>query len=165
MWGHPSDQETILFAAEMPALILSGWRNPCPASWSVAGLTGARQLMNTRSHERQVAAAFLGLIAIQWLFLGASPRQQARRWYAEPGALITVCLIIAAVPLLPAPILWVLHRQEFPHVPAGLGILARLPILVIIPAWLLWLISFIWKSFAFAWKKTRRFHPRIPARS
>lgn len=156
MWTHNPDVEEILSAAEMPARVLSGWGNSCHPSWSVAGLIGAHRWINTRSQERKVAGAFLVLIPLQWFFLGASRRVRPRRWYAEPGALITACLVIAAVPFCVAPILWAVHSVEFPRLPEGLGILARLPILVMIPAWFLWLGFFVWKCLEFAWRKIRR---------
>jgi hypothetical protein len=118
-WAHYPEQQTILMAAELPAWVVSGWRQPCPSSWTVAGLIGASRWVDTRSQERQIAATFLVMIPLQWLFLGASCRRPPRRWYAEPGAFITACLVIAAIPLCIPPVLWASHVEQFPPYAGG----------------------------------------------
>lgn len=77
------------------------------------------------------------MIALQWFLVGAFPLSQPRNWWAEPGAFITVCTVIAFGILLIRPI----------------NDLARLPARLAMFAWFWWFALLVWKSIRFTWRR------------
>ena len=79
----------------------SNGERQCPPRWSVASMLGRKRLGADFSDAnlkamRRVDLALCVLIAVQWFLIGSLPLIQARRWWAEPGAFITVCTAIAS---------------------------------------------------------------------
>jgi hypothetical protein len=105
-WRHTSWQERVIVFGELPAAAFSQWGEPCPSSWSLAGLLGMGwSNHDSRRKEVEFSTGLCGLIALQWLFIGGFPLIHPRRWYWEPGALITICTCTVFLALL-APLLW-----------------------------------------------------------
>lgn len=159
LWRHITWQEKVLTSSELPAAVLSGWNEECPAGWTVAGLIGIDRRHHTRAKEVESSAAFLLLIAIQWLILGGLPLVQPRRWWLEPGACNTSCTVIEALLLTIGTVIAAIGTAVV-LIPAGL--LAFLLLLVILFTWLAWLALLLWRSIsagrklAISIRKTRR---------
>jgi hypothetical protein len=87
--------------------------------------------------QRKIDAGLCLLIAIQWFFMGAFPLARSRRWWADPGAFITACAVLAgAIALIPA-----------------IDGIARLPALIALLTWILWFGFLIGKALQFLWKR------------
>lgn len=151
VWRTFSFSEKVLTASELPVLIVSGWNEACPPSWTIAGLVG----IDARHHSlRQRFAVDLGicaLIAIQWILLGALPLVKPRRWWLEPGAANTAltCAVVTAILLSE----WIASRP-FSHaeIVAGvLGLPAALALLLIFSTWLALLSLITWRLGRFGW--------------
>jgi hypothetical protein len=69
--------------------------------------------------------------------MGAFPLARSRRWWADPGAFITACAVLAgAIALIPA-----------------IDGIARLPALIALLTWILWFGFLIGKALQFLWKR------------
>src|SRR5258708_8269457 len=68
-WGVISWQGKVIIISELPAVVLSGWGDSCPASWTVAGLIGIDQRHHDLAKESASSAGLCGLIAVQWPLL------------------------------------------------------------------------------------------------
>ncbi|MGC2616164.1 MAG: hypothetical protein WA354_19175 [Terracidiphilus sp.] len=142
LWGHIPPQVSVVQIGNLPAFIVSQWREECPPKWSVAKMLGVNDsgLLSDADLKtmRRVDVALCVLIAVQWFLIGSLPLIQARRWWAEPGAFITVCTAIASgVALLP-----------------GIDALARLPALIAFGGWVWWLGLLLWIPVHIAWQST-----------
>ena len=92
MWYHTSLPQRIIVMGELPAAAVSRWGEPCPPSWSLAGQLGVGwPNHDSRRKEVEFSIGLCGLIALQWVLIGGFPLIHPRRWYWEPGALITIC--------------------------------------------------------------------------
>lgn len=106
MWYHMSLLQRIIVMGELPAAAVSRWQEPCPPAWSLAGLL-RRGWPNrdSRRKEVEISIGLSGLIALQWILVGGFPLIHPRRWFWEPGALITICVCTGGLALF-APFLW-----------------------------------------------------------
>ncbi|HWE84493.1 MAG TPA: hypothetical protein VG267_06085 [Terracidiphilus sp.] len=106
MWYHMSLPQRIIVMGELPAAAVSGWREPCPPAWSFAGLVGM-SWPNRDSRRKEIGSSIglCGLIALQWMLVGGFPLIHPRRWFEEPGALMTICTCTGILALF-APFLW-----------------------------------------------------------
>ena len=106
MWYHMSLPQRIIVLGELPVAAISGWGEPCPSAWSLAGLVGMSwPNRDSRRKEVESSIGLCGLIALQWLLVGGFPLIHPRRWFWEPGALITICSCTGILALF-APFLW-----------------------------------------------------------
>ncbi len=108
MWYHTSIPQKVILYGELPAAVASGYVEPCPPAWSLAGLIGTGwPNHDSRRKELEFSIVFCGLIALQWILVGGFPLIRPRRWFEEPGALITIfaCTGILA---LATPLLWMI---------------------------------------------------------
>ena len=141
LWRNIPAQESVVQMGNLPAFVVSEWREECPSKWSIArflGVNNTGRLSDNFKAMRRVDAAFCVLIAAQWFLIGSFPLIQASRWWAEPGAFITTGTAVgSAIALIP-----------------GIDALARLPALIAFFAWLLWFGLLIWKLFHLAWQST-----------
>ncbi len=134
LWRHTPWQERVIVFGELPAAAFSQWGEPCPPIWSLAGLVGVGwPNPDSRRKEVEFSICLCSLIALQWILVGAFPLIHPRRWFWEPGALITICVCT--------------------------GILALFASLI----WLLWLVLLVWRllqgsyrGVVFAWRIFRR---------
>ncbi|MGA8743645.1 MAG: hypothetical protein WB561_20810 [Terracidiphilus sp.] len=131
-WGHIPPQVSAVQLGNLPAFVLSQWREACPPRWSVAGMLGL-QVAGLSSPDnvkamRRVDVAVCLMIAIQWLLIGGFPLRQSNGWWAEPGAFITANNFIAACVAI---------------IPAVDG-LARLPALIAFGGWIWWFGLLVW---------------------
>jgi len=126
------------------AVALSGWQQVCPPRWSIAGKLKINydwvQAPSTIPARRKVGLGFGLLIAVQWILVGGLPLIQPKRWWAEPGAFITCCTVIAFGLVLIRPI------EEF----------ARLPVLLAVLAWFWWFGLLVWKGIRFGWRRVTK---------
>lgn len=108
MWRHIPLRERIVVFGEIPAAAYSQWGEPCPPIWSLAGLVGVGW-PNRDSRRKEVAFSIglCSLIALQWILVGGFPLIHSRKWFWEPGALITLCTC-TGISALFAPFLWLL---------------------------------------------------------
>ena len=106
MWYHMPLPQRIIVMGELPAAAFSQWGEPCPPIWSLAGFVGVRwPNHDSRRKEVELSIGLCGLIALQWILVGAFPLIHPRKWFWEPGALITICTCTGILALF-APFLW-----------------------------------------------------------
>ena len=132
LWGYIPPQVSAVQLGNLPAFVLSQWREACPPRWSVAGMLGL-QVAGLSSPDNvkamhRVDVALCLMIAIQWFLIGGFPLRQSNRWSAEPGAFITANNFIAACIAI---------------IPAVDG-LAKLPALIAFGGWLWWFGLLVW---------------------
>jgi hypothetical protein len=143
VWGvHYPAQVVVVQGVNMPSVALAGWEEICPSHWSLAGrLRGKMTWPPTplwMESQRKIDAGLCLFIALQWFLMGGFPLARTQKWWAEPGAFITACAVVAgAIGLIPGKV----------------GDFARLPASVAELAWLWWLGLFVWKTLQFGWKK------------
>jgi hypothetical protein len=106
LWRHIPLQERIIVFAELPAAAFSQWGEPCPPIWSLAGLVGVGwPNRDSRRKEVEFSIGLCSLVALQWILVGGFPLIHPRKWFWEPGALITICTCTGLLALF-APFLW-----------------------------------------------------------
>jgi len=132
MWvNYPTQMDVVVFG-NIPAEFLAQWQMECPPAWSIEGrIVGTRWLPMTQhglALRRRADLAFLALIAVEWLLIGAFPLQQTTKFYGEPGSFITARTLLESALALIRPI----------------DILARLPALIAVFAWFWWLGLLLW---------------------
>ena len=142
LWEHYPVQDYVVQLGNLPAFVVSQWRAACPPRWSIARMLGVNDagLLSESNFEamRRVDAALCILIAIQWLLIGGFPLIRARRWWAEPGALITTWSAIgSSIALIPV-------AEE----------LGQLPALIAFFGWIWWFGLLFWKLAHLAWQST-----------
>jgi hypothetical protein len=99
MTDQNSVQEQVVLLANVPAQIPIGWRNPCPARWSLAGMLHPDVWAPTPASmiiQRRVDIAFVFVIAVQWFLVGGFPLRRPKRSLADPAIFITTCAVLAA---------------------------------------------------------------------
>jgi len=142
MWAEYSAPVEVVQGADMPAVGFSGWSEVCPSHLTLAGILHAGypwRGLSSITAERKLCWGLGLLIAPQWFLVGAFPLIRPKRWWAEPGAFITVCAVIA----FPFALIW-----PNDHV-------ARLPALLAMLAWFWWFGLLVWKGGRFGWKHLR----------
>jgi hypothetical protein len=134
--------QRVVQSANMPAWILTGWGNPCPSRFTLAGILETERRSDPLRAEMIIAISLGLLIPIQWLLVGAFPLLQPRRWWAEPGAFITLTTVLSAVLAIPS------------MINSDIGYALELPLLFIPFAWLWWFGLLLWKPAYLAWDST-----------
>jgi hypothetical protein len=141
--------ERIVQAANLPIWILTGWKLPCPAQWTIAGKLHTRTGRQSAQDSAIVACFFCATIPIQWFLAGAFPLIRPRRRWSEPGAFITACAVISL------PFLLISTFLRFSH----FGILSEVSDIAVellssaaILGWLWWVGLLLWKSFRGVWR-------------
>jgi hypothetical protein len=117
--------------ANLPAAVLTGWYDPCLVKTRL-GRAVAR-VFGTRNHRAEIARclALSACIFVEWTLVGGFPLVHPRRWWLEPGAVITLCAIVGILlSLLP-------YEHAF----------ARTPEMVAGLAWLCWSGLLVWRTF------------------
>jgi hypothetical protein len=159
-WIYYPIEVRVVKSGNLPAFVLTGWRLACDADWTLTGilegefaraskhanLTKRRKFEMERILQQKVDAAMYILIAIQWFLLGAFPPRQFKRWWAEPGAMITAFTLIAACFAL------------IPAVKDAASLLVMLAML----AWVWWFGVALWVLLRFALRQAAQL---LPARS
>ena len=135
-------QIDVVWTVDMPSVVLAGWRADCPAHWMLAGRIREKPtfLITPLWMERQrmIDAGLCLFITMQWFLMGGFPLMQSRRWWADPGAFITACAVLAGtIALIPV-----------------IDGFAKLPALIAMLAWLWWFGLLVWKTLQFGWKMT-----------
>jgi len=121
--------------ANLPVFSVSGWREDCPAKWTISGLIRGTGFLNRQrlAAQRRVDLCLCGLIAVQWVVVGSFPLTKRRRIWQEPGSLITACSVIGCL-------LALIHVIEA---------FAKLPALVACFAWFWWAGLLVWTGVQF----------------
>jgi hypothetical protein len=146
-------EERTIEAANLPLFAVSGWSQPCPPRWSLAGRIHARWKSDIEYADKVVLVAFISLIPTLWFLVGAFPIAKPRRRAAEPGAFITLCTLVAA-PLA--------FLGRFAHTGRLFETLDLLPQLVMVCAdvmWLFWFGLLLWRIVSALWHFGRRMLP------
>ena len=147
-------QDTVVAGADLPSFVLSGWGSMCPPHWSLAGRLRENptfQITPLWMEEQRIIDVGLCLfIAMQWFLLGGFPLVRTRKWWADPGAFITACTVVAgAIALIP-------YIDGFAKLPASIAMLA----------WLWWFGLLLWRTFQFGWRMSTAWRvPRVPRSS
>jgi hypothetical protein len=155
MTAHYPAQVTVEASAGYPAVIVTGWRMYCSPSWSLSRRWASERLWIPTSADeaaantarRRVDKWFVVVLVVQWLLIGGFPLTQAKDWWAEPGAVITVCTVIGgAIALIPA-----------------IDGAALLPALIALLAWFWWFGLLVWGVLRAGWRLVvrRRLHPVV----
>lgn len=144
VWAHYPPQVILMSIIDAPAMTVAGWRDICPAHWTLAGHMVKRVWWTGREEmlfrQRRLDIEVLGLIALQWLLVGSFPLIAPRRAWLEPGAFITICAAIGCV---------------FGMLPV-IDALAKLPAIFAWIAWLVWVVLLITFPFRLLWQYHRR---------
>jgi hypothetical protein len=143
--GEVSPLAKIDGMANLPVVLLTGWHEPCRSQGvldsmvesSLNSMAGKR-FHRTRSSETLILVILCVLVAVEWLFVGGFPLIRPRRWWLEPGALITI-LTLALTALTTAP-----HEA---NMAGNLSIISAC-------VWLWWFGLLIWKTLLFGWRRT-----------
>ena len=144
--------EIVIGAANMPALLLVGWHQPC-AQPSALDTVVEKRYGRTRRAEVLILTIQCAAIVVWWLLVGGCPLMRPRRWWLEPGAFITACTLPVALVSLLIPVAWDLR---FPIVDGA----AMIPAVVAMLAWLWWCGLLIWKTIRFATRPLVGSRPR-----
>lgn len=132
-----SSQRTIVSFANFPAASLTGWIFPCPSgTWTLAGRFESTFGYDTFKLDLRIAIIMSALVPIQWILIGGFPLVDPRRWWMEPGVLITICTALSLLLVL---------------TPASHEI-SPLPMLFAVLAWLYWFSLLIWKILRSGWR-------------
>jgi len=134
-FGHMSPQEKIVGFENLPVVLLSGWHIPCSSGGTVTSMVEKR-LHRTRTSEVVILTILRALVAVQWFLVGGFPLIRPRRWWWEPGAFITLC-ILAALPIA--------FIRVIEPVALILAFFAGL-------AWFWWFGLLIWKMLRGGWR-------------
>ncbi|HWA95381.1 MAG TPA: hypothetical protein VG844_12340 [Terracidiphilus sp.] len=142
MWGHYPVQVVVVLAANMPSVTMTGWEGDCPPRWSIAGrLRGKTTWPPTplwMETQRMIDTGLWLFIVMQWFIIGMFPLGRTQKWWAEPGAFITVCAVLAGtIAVIPA-----------------IDRLARFPAAIATLAWFWWLGLVVWKTLQLSWRMT-----------
>lgn len=141
---HFPAQQVIAQSANAPALVLTGWRNPCPADWSLSGIMHvdpvAAPTPSSLTAQRKVDIGLLLPIPLQWILVGGFPLTNPKRPWREAGAFITGCAVLSVALVFIRPV-------------EGL---ARVPALFAAFAWLWWFALLLWTLARAAWRIFRR---------
>ena len=133
-------QVVVVQAVDMPSVVLAGWEFDCPPHWSLAGrLRGKMKWPPTplwMETQRKIDAGLYLFIAIQWFLVGGFPLVRNKKWWADPGAFISACAVLAGVIAL---------------IPVVDGF-AKLPALIAMLAWYWWFGLLIWRTLQFGWR-------------
>jgi hypothetical protein len=140
---YVTPQQRTVQMANVPVWVLTGWENPCPASWTLTGMIHFHSPAATLRNYLLVSVCLCALVPIQWLVIGAFPLVRARRWYVEPAAMITICALVS--------IFLILLNGMLP-VSAPLRFLSPLLEAFAILVWLYWFGLLIWKSLLTGWR-------------
>jgi hypothetical protein len=144
-WANYPTQIDLVVFGNIPAEFLAEWQMVCPHAWSIEGrIVGRSWIPMTHAGlvlRRRADLAFLALIAVEWLLIGAFPLRQSVRFYGEPGSFITACTVLGSALALIRPI----------------DGLARLPALCAAFAWLWWLGLLIWIVLRFSTRSLLKF--------
>jgi hypothetical protein len=145
--GEVAPQEIIAGSANLPVALLTGWHQPCVTYQGVTETVGRALGGRTRTSEVWISLILCVLVFVQWLFVGGLPLVRPKRWWLEPGAFITLCTLVAIVPLL---------------IPHNYGLVKAAMSLAAL-AWFWWFFLLVWKTLRVAWQLFRR--SPAPARS
>ena len=134
----------------MPSLALAGWEDVCPPLVACGETTRKNDLAANAfvdGTQRKIDAGLCLFIAIQWFLMGGFPLVRTQKWWADPGAFITACAVLAgAIALIPV-----------------VDGFAKLPALIAMLAWLWWFGLLIWRTLQFGWRMTTAW--RVPRSS
>lgn len=162
LWRSIPFSERVLIISELPAVILSGWGEICPARWTTAGLIGIDDSHHSFAQQTGSAVALCGLIAIQWLLLGGMPLAKARKWWLEPGACNTASTCVGLGLFLFG--LALMRLTGIENAAAVFGLLAAPFLLLAFFTWIAWPVLVIERTTRFAWRLTTKnrkpSHPR-----
>jgi hypothetical protein len=141
MWAEYPDQVVVVQGADMPSLVLAGWGDDCPPHWSLGGrLRGKMTWPPTplwMETQRKIDTGLCLFIPIQWFLIGGFPLVRSRKWWADPGAFITACAVLAgAMAMIPV-------VNHFSRGPAGIAMLA----------WFWWFGLLVWKTLQLGWRR------------
>jgi hypothetical protein len=133
MTDQTSPRERIIAFANLPAAFFTGWRMPCPPSWTVSGMligtSWEHPTPTGLAKQRTVDAILILLVAIQWLLIGGFPLRPYEKLIRDPATLITACTAAAAIVSFVPPI----------------DFLVNLFVLIAAVTWLYWLALLAWK--------------------
>jgi hypothetical protein len=139
MWRTTSAPLLIITAANLPALLVSGWGDRCPPKLPLARLSARVFGEKTRRADLLCLVSFCFLIVAQWVMVGGFPLIQLQKWWwMEPGALITFSVLAGiALAFLPA-------AESLDHAFPWLALLG----------WVYLVGCLIWKAGRQAWHTT-----------
>ena len=145
-------REIVVGAANMPAVLLVGWHEPC-AQPSALDNVVEKRYGRTRKAEILILTIQCTVFGVWWFLVGGFPLVRPRRWWLEPGAFITACTIPIGLASLLIPDGFA-FRVLIVH-PA-----AMIPAMIAMLGWLWWFGLLIWKIFrgairSFGWSRQR----------
>jgi hypothetical protein len=104
IWVDCPAQITIVRLANFPAFVLTYWRSERPAPWSLAGVLHADSpwppTPSSVAAQKRVDLGLIILIAVQWFLVGGFPLVRPRRWWWEPGIVVTIGTVLSGLSAL-----------------------------------------------------------------
>jgi hypothetical protein len=148
IWDGPTPPHELIIAfADLPAEAITGGHEPCNTPTRLDRLVRG-WFGKTRNSETGILAIFVLTIAVQWFLLGAFPLIHPKRWWLEPGALVTACTVpVACLAFIP----------EYLFPPATYIIVA-----IFLVVWTYWLGLIVWRLFRGVQLLVRR-RPLLPS--
>ena len=137
-------REMAISAANMPVVLLVGWHEPC-AQPSTLDNVVEKRYGRTRRAEVLILTIQCTAFVVWWLIVGGFPLVRPRRWWLEPGVLITACTIPVALASLLIP-------DGFAFRVPIVDPAAMIPAVIAMLAWLWWFGLLIWKTFRLAFR-------------
>jgi hypothetical protein len=130
-------EEKVVGFANLPVAVLTGWHQPCTSYSGLTAIVEGQLGTSTCASEITISIILCVLVFMQWFLVGGFPIVQARRWWLEPGVLITTCTVPSfALALIP-------YTRE----------IALFPMFVVLPAWLCWFFILIRRVLRFGWRR------------
>jgi hypothetical protein len=142
MWVHYPAPVVVVQAVDILSVVFAGWEADCPARWTLAGRLGEKPTWQITplwmERQQKIDAGLCLFIFMQWFLVGGFPLVRSQKWWADPGAFITACAVLAgAIALIPV-----------------VDGFAKLPALIAMLAYLWWFGLLVWKTLQFGWRMT-----------
>jgi hypothetical protein len=158
VWVHYSPEDHLIIGLDLPAVVVTGQLEPCPQHWTLGALIQPPGKPYTRQSYERLAMAFAVLVAVQWFLVGAFPLTRTRRWWNEPGALITACGCVGGGPLVLSILALLIELKSqgvLWHTPDVLAVLAELAGGIALLAWFWWFGLLVWRVGGAGWRMVR----------
>jgi len=133
----PTPEQRTVQIDNFPLWALSGWSIPCPAPWTLAGILQFDTVHYSFGKYLLISTVFCALVPAQWFLIGAFPLLTARRWFLEPGAIITACTLIS--------VLFIALTRMLP-ISETADLISTLLMAFQLLIWLYWGVLLVWKS-------------------
>jgi hypothetical protein len=136
-------EQRLVQTDNLPVWVLSGWSLPCPLPWTFAGILESHSPGYSFEKYLLISASFCGLVPVQWFLIGAFPLvKPRRRWFFEPGAMITICALAWGLLILLTRMLPIAETYD---------VVSALTMAFELLLWLYWCVLLLWAGLHHGW--------------